>query len=57
MRFRMRPRLRLGPIRLNFTESGYSSWSVHLWIVTWNSRRGWTINTPGWGWLEFGRRR
>ena len=58
MRFHARPKFRLGPFRWNFTEHGYSSWSVHLGVVTWNSRsRQWTVNTPGWGWVVLGRSR
>lgn len=58
MRFRMRPRLRFGPFHLNFTEHGYSSWSIKLWRLSWNSRqRQWRVDTPGWGWLELGKSR
>lgn len=30
---------------LNFSKSGFS-WSVHLGIATWNSRRGWHFRGP-----------
>ena len=58
MRFRARPRLNLGLIRFNFTERGLSSYSIHRWLVTWNSRtRIWTLNTPGLGYFQFGGRK
>jgi hypothetical protein len=37
-------RINLGVLRLNFSWSRLTSWSVHLWVATWNSQRGWTVN-------------
>lgn len=47
MGFRLRKNIRLGPLRLNLTQNGLSSWSIKLSPWTWNSRRGHTIDTPG----------
>ena len=38
MSLRMRKTLRIGPIRLYFTQHGYSSWSVKFGAWSWNSR-------------------
>lgn len=55
MRFRARKTIHLGIVRFHFTQSGFSSWSLHFGIATWNSRtRRWSINTPGIGWVELG---
>ncbi len=56
MRFRARKTVKLGPIHLNFTQSGFSSWSLRLGRYSWNSKRGHTFDTPGWGRVEFGER-
>jgi Protein of unknown function (DUF4236) len=46
--FRYRKRLKLGPLVLNFTERGLSSYSVKLGPVTWNpKRRRVTTDLPG----------
>ena len=44
-----RKRVNLGPIVLNFTERGLSSWTFRpLPKVSWNSRtRRWTVDLPG----------
>jgi hypothetical protein len=60
MRFRLRRTVRLGPIRLHFTERGFSSWGVRVGRWTWNNRsRRHTVDTPGPGYLQSrrGRRR
>ncbi|OZM80371.1 DUF4236 domain-containing protein [Pseudonocardia sp. MH-G8] len=59
MRFRLRRALRLGPVRLNFTERGFSSWGFQVGRWTWNNRtRRHTVDTPGPGYLQSrGRRR
>ena len=33
-----RKRKKIGPIILNFTENGYSSWSIKIGRWSWNSR-------------------
>lgn len=54
MRFRMRKSIPLGPIRLNFTERGFSSWSIKIGRFSWNSRRRkTTFDTPGPGRIEW----
>lgn len=43
-----RKTVRLGPIRLNFTKKGLSSWSVRLGRWSWNSRtRRHRVDLPG----------
>ena len=39
---------RLGPLRLNFTQNGLSSWSLRFWRWSWNSRtRSHRVDLPG----------
>lgn len=53
-KFRIRPRIRLGPIQLNFTQRGFSSWSLKIGPFTRNSRtKRKTFNTPGPGYFEW----
>ena len=53
MRFKLRRSIRIGPIRLNVTEKGFSSWSIKLGRFSWNSRtRKKTFDTPGPGHVE-----
>jgi hypothetical protein len=40
-------RINLGVVRLNFSWLHLRSYSWHLWVATWNSERGWTINVRG----------
>jgi hypothetical protein len=48
MRFRLRKSRRLGPLKFNFTERGFSSWGLQVGRWTWNSRtRRHTVDTPG----------
>lgn len=55
MGYKMRKSMRLGPLRFNFTQNGFSSWSVKLGPWSWNSKtRKSTINTPGPGHWESG---
>jgi hypothetical protein len=43
-----RKRFRFGPFRFNFTENGYSSWSLKLGRWSWNSRtRAHRVDLPG----------
>jgi hypothetical protein len=47
-RVRARKTLALGPLRLNFTLRGLSSWSLRLGPWSWNSRtRAHRMNLPG----------
>ncbi|HWH00110.1 MAG TPA: DUF4236 domain-containing protein [Pilimelia sp.] len=40
--------VRFGPLRLNFTRNGFSSWSVKLGRWSWNSRaRAHRVDLPG----------
>ena len=40
--------VRLGPIRLNFSKNGFSSWSVKIGKWSWNSRtRKHRVDLPG----------
>lgn len=55
MKVRARPHIRLGPITLNMTERGFSSWSIKIGRYTWNSRTHKShVDTPGPGSIEFG---
>lgn len=58
-RYRARKTLRLGPLRLHFTERGYTGWGLKVGPWTWSARTGQhSINTPGWGGFRTtGRRR
>ena len=59
VRFSARKSVRVGPLVLRFTESGYQGWSVRVGRWTWNPRTGrHSLNTPGPGGLtwHFGRR-
>ena len=59
MRFHLRRTFRLGPVRLHFTERGFSSWGLQVGRWSWNARtRRHTVDTPGAGWVQTrGRRR
>ncbi len=59
IRFRARRTVRIGPVRLHFTERGLSSWGLQVGRWTWNARtRRHTLDTPGPGYVETrGRRR
>ncbi|HLL67187.1 MAG TPA: DUF4236 domain-containing protein [Micromonosporaceae bacterium] len=48
---------RLGPVRLNFTQQGFSSWSIKIGRWSWNSRaRASRVDLPGaWSWRGRGR--
>lgn len=55
MKFRARKTVRLGPLRLNFTQKGFSSYSIRIWRYTWNSRTQQSrFDTPGWGGVVWG---
>jgi hypothetical protein len=44
----IRKTIRLGPLRLNFTKHGFSSWSLRFWRWSWNSRtRAHRVDLPG----------
>lgn len=58
MRFRLRRSFRIGPLKLNFTEHGFSSWGLQVGRWMWNARTGrHTYDTPGPGSLQSGGRR
>jgi len=43
-----RKRKKIGPLILNFTENGYSSWSLKIGRWSWNSRsRRHSVDLPG----------
>lgn len=55
MKFRARKTIPLGPVKLHFTEHGFSSWSIKVGPYSWNSRTGKShFDTPGPGSLEWG---
>lgn len=55
MKFRARKHIKLGPITINLTERGFSSWSIKIGRYSWNSRtRKSHFDTPGPGSIEFG---
>jgi Protein of unknown function (DUF4236) len=40
--------IRLGPLRLNFSKHGFSSWSLKIGRWSWNSRtRAHRVDLPG----------
>jgi len=48
MGVKFRKSKKIGPIRLHFTENGYSSWSIKLGRWSWNSRaRAHRVDLPG----------
>ncbi|HYN97947.1 MAG TPA: DUF4236 domain-containing protein [Pilimelia sp.] len=39
---------KIGPLRLNFTQDGYSSWSLKIGRWSWNSRaKAHRVDLPG----------
>lgn len=58
MGIKARKQVRLGPVRLHFTQQGFSSWSVRLGPWSWNSRRrAHRVDLPGpWHWQGESRR-
>ena len=58
MKYHLRKHMKFGPLRLNFTQNGLSSWSLHFWRFGWNSRRDRiTYDTPGPGYVSIKRPR
>lgn len=53
-----RKRKRIGPVQLNFTQDGLSSWSLRVGRWSWNSRtRSHRYDLPGpWAWRQKRRR-
>ena len=40
--------IKIGPLRLNFTQRGFSSWSLRIGKWSWNSRsRSHRVDLPG----------
>lgn len=48
---------KFGPLRFNFTQDGFSSWSIKIGRWSWNSRvRSHRVDLPGaWHWKSRGR--
>lgn len=58
MRFRMRKTISLGPLRLNFSQRGFTSWGLRIWRWGWNARTNrQSFDTPGPGGVTWGGRR
>lgn len=58
LRFRARKQINLGPVRLHFTQHGYTGYSLHVGPWTWSARTGrHSLNTPGPGGFTWGGRR
>lgn len=57
MRFRARKTVTLGPVRLHFTERGYTGWGLKVgpWTYSFTTRR-WSFDTPGPGSVSGGGR-
>lgn len=55
MRYRARKTIRIGPLRLNFTQRGFASWGLRIWRWSWNATRGThSFDTPGPGGVSWG---
>ena len=53
MGFKLRKRWRIGPLVLNFTQRGFSSWGLKIGPWSWNAKtRKTTIDTPGPGYWQ-----
>jgi hypothetical protein len=40
--------MKIGPLRLNFTQNGFSSWSFKIWRWSWNSKaKAHRVDLPG----------
>lgn len=58
LRFHARKTIRLGPVRLHFTEHGYTGWGLKVGPWTWSARTGrHHLDTPGPGSVNWGGRR
>lgn len=50
----MHKTVNLGPVKLHFTQKGFSSWSLKIGPFRWNSRtRKKHLDTPGPGGVEW----
>lgn len=57
MGFKLRKRVRIGPVVLIFTEKGFSSWGIKIGPYSWNARtRRSSFDTPGPGSYQWGGR-
>lgn len=58
MPLRARKAIRFGPLRLHFTQAGFTSWSIKVGPWSWNSRtRRQRVDLPGpFHWQEPTRR-
>lgn len=53
MGFKFRKRVRVGPVVLNFTQRGLSSWGLKVGRWSWNAKsRKHTVDTPGLGYWQ-----
>lgn len=53
MGFKLRKRWRIGPLVLNFTQRGFSSWGLKIGPWSWNAKtHKTTIDTPGPGYWQ-----
>jgi hypothetical protein len=59
MGLNFRKTMKFGPLRFNFTQGGFSSWSIKIGRWSWNSRaRAHRVDLPGpWFWRGRGRSR
>lgn len=57
MGFKFRKTVQIGPLRLHFTQRGFSSWGLKIGRWSWNTKtRRHTIDTPGPGYWQSDRR-
>jgi hypothetical protein len=55
VRYRARKTIRLGPVRLHFSERGFTGWGLRVGRWSWSATTGkHRIDTPGIGSVELG---
>lgn len=55
LRFRARKTITFGPVRLHFSQNGFTGWGLKLWRWTWSARTGkHSLDTPGPGSVQWG---
>ncbi|RRO14554.1 hypothetical protein EIL87_19820 [Saccharopolyspora rhizosphaerae] len=47
---------KIGPLKLNGNKHRLTSWGFELGPITWNNRSGWTIDTPGRGYVKLSKK-
>lgn len=53
--FRGRKTIRIGPVRLHFSQRGYTGWGLKIGRWTWSARTGkHSLDTPGFGSVQWG---